>query len=260
MNKTAPVTKKMALAKSAAVGGATSTKPLVIKKEPGAASTVKSGAISSLSSLSSTTTTVRDSKSDSSFFSAPKPKPKLPSFKKAPPLSTSKKDGTDPNVAQPSSVDPFKDALAAMTKARGSPTPSAAVTAANAAYAANMQGGVAGATTTAGNNGDAMIVTLADGTNAETTSSTAATWKKKKRVSFKAEKDLVQIKFIEPAIYDDDVMGANVSCVFIIGGPCIFCICMSTPFSLSPLFCYKNVISIMPFFIFFGSANRLFAQ
>lgn len=50
--------------KKAAVGSNSSTKPVVVKKEQKPA--------------------VKDAKADSSFFSAPKPKAKLPSFKKAP--------------------------------------------------------------------------------------------------------------------------------------------------------------------------------
>lgn len=116
-------------------------------------------------------TSVKDAKSDSSFFSAPKPKPKLPSFKKAPPL---KKEATaDQNVAQPSAVDPFKDALAAMTKARSSPTP-------------------------------------VDVTRTPPPALTGPSGKKKKKVSFASEEKLVQTKLIEPAVYDDDVADVSV--------------------------------------------------
>ncbi|KAF7354920.1 hypothetical protein MSAN_01406800 [Mycena sanguinolenta] len=55
---------------------------------------------------SKTAAPVKDAKSDSSFFSAPKLKPKLPSFKKAPPAPAKKDD-----VAQPSAIDPFQEAL-----------------------------------------------------------------------------------------------------------------------------------------------------
>ncbi|KAG2114708.1 uncharacterized protein F5147DRAFT_677688 [Suillus discolor] len=58
---------------------------------------------------------VKDARSDSSFFSAPKPKAKLPSFKKAP--APVKKE-PDLNVAQPSSIDPFQEALKSMGKGR----------------------------------------------------------------------------------------------------------------------------------------------
>lgn len=149
--KTAPPAKKLALSKTA-VGPA---KPVAVKREP-----VKPSPA------------VKDAKSDSSFFSAPKPKPKLPSFKKAP-----IKKEADPNVAQPSAVDPFKDALAAMTKARSSPTP--------------------------------VPGPEAKATPPPTTASLPG--KKKKRVVFKSEDKLVEIRLIEPAIYDDDV--ADVSAV-----------------------------------------------
>ncbi|KAG1846942.1 hypothetical protein C8R48DRAFT_771643 [Suillus tomentosus] len=58
---------------------------------------------------------VKDVRSDSSFFSAPKPKAKLPSFKKA--LAPVKKE-PDLNVAQPSSIVPFQEALKSMGKGR----------------------------------------------------------------------------------------------------------------------------------------------
>ncbi|KAF8883408.1 hypothetical protein BD779DRAFT_1612268 [Infundibulicybe gibba] len=63
-------------------------------------------------------TAVKDAKSDMSFFSAPKVKPKLPSFKKAapPPPQVKKEPGS--NVAQPSSIDPFQEALKSMAKVR----------------------------------------------------------------------------------------------------------------------------------------------
>ena len=93
--KAAPASKKAAVSIST-----TSTKPIAVKKE--AKAVVKE---------------VKDAKSDSSFFSAPKPKPKLPSFKKAPPQATGKKE-PDPNVAQPSSFNPFEEALKSMAKSR----------------------------------------------------------------------------------------------------------------------------------------------
>lgn len=67
---------------------------------------------------------VKDARSDSSFFSAPKPKAKLPSFKKAP---VPVKREPDLNIAQPSSIDPFQEALKSMGKGRrdspATPTP-----------------------------------------------------------------------------------------------------------------------------------------
>ncbi|KAJ7727884.1 hypothetical protein B0H16DRAFT_1677208 [Mycena metata] len=96
--------------KKAATGTAAARS--VVKKEPPASASSKAAAPA-----------VKDAKSDSSFFSAPKPKPKLPSFKKAPPApppSAGKKDdGT--NVAQPSAIDPFQEVLKAMKTRKGSP-------------------------------------------------------------------------------------------------------------------------------------------
>jgi protein phosphatase 1 regulatory subunit 10 len=116
-------------------------------------------------------TAVKDAKSDSSFFSAPKPKPKLPSFKKAPAVPVKMELGV--NVAQPSSIDPFQEALKSMAKAhKGSPaasTPPPVPTDASS-------------TTT----GPPKIV------------------KKKKSVTWAPEGQLELIKLIEKAIYDDD--------------------------------------------------------
>jgi protein phosphatase 1 regulatory subunit 10 len=92
-SKTAPPAKKMAVASSA------TSRPTVVKKEP-----------------KPVVTSVKDAKSDSSFFSAPKPKPKLPSFKKAPAPAVKREPVT--NIAQPSSIDPFQEALKSMAKTR----------------------------------------------------------------------------------------------------------------------------------------------
>lgn len=77
----------------------TSTKTVTVKKE-----------------VKTVVREVKDAKSDTSFFSAPKPKPKLPSFKKAPPAAVKKEP--DSNVAQPSSINPFEEALKSMAKSR----------------------------------------------------------------------------------------------------------------------------------------------
>lgn len=104
--KAPPPAKRVAVAPTASA-----SKPTVVKKE------MKPG------------TAVKDARSDSSFFSAPKPKAKLPSFKKAPvPI----RKEADLNVAQPSSVDPFQEALKSMGKGRRdspvTPTPPPAST------------------------------------------------------------------------------------------------------------------------------------
>ena len=136
------------------------------------------------------TTTVKDAKSDSSFFSAPKPKPKLPSFKKAPPVSSSTTTGStmvkrepDGNVAQPSSIDPFQEVLKSMTKGRmGSPATSAPTAAANSAM-----------DTSASNTPVADSISATDGPR-----------KKRKTVTWAANGQLEQVRLIERAIYDDD--------------------------------------------------------
>ncbi|KAF9782343.1 hypothetical protein BJ322DRAFT_1075692 [Thelephora terrestris] len=121
------------------------------------------------------TSAVKDAKSDSSFFSAPKPKPKLPSFKKAP---VPMKKEPEANVAQPSSLDPFQEALKSMAKGRKEspsvtpipqqPTPP----------------------------------TL--NTTATVTAGLTKTLKKKKSVSWAPDGRLEQVKLIERAVYDDD--------------------------------------------------------
>ncbi|KAJ8514875.1 hypothetical protein ONZ45_g7623 [Pleurotus djamor] len=95
-----PSSKGVPPQKKAATGAGSSAKATV-KKEP-----------------KPTSIPVKDAKSDSSFFSAPKPKPKLPSFKKAPPPPANVKKEPDLNVAQPSSIDPFQEALKSMAKGR----------------------------------------------------------------------------------------------------------------------------------------------
>lgn len=114
------------------------------------------------------TLAVKDSRSDSSFFSAPKPKPKLPSFKKAP---VPVKKEADPNVAQPSSIDPFQEALKSMGKARKeSPAISTLPVASVAPAAANATTGKI----------------------------------KRKTVTWAPEGQLESIRLIERAVYDDD--------------------------------------------------------
>ncbi|KAH0839546.1 hypothetical protein J3R83DRAFT_432 [Lanmaoa asiatica] len=112
---------------------------------------------------------VKDSRSDSSFFSAPKPKPKLPSFKKAP--VTAKKE-PDTNVAQPSSIDPFQEALKSMGKGR------------KASPAVSTPPSIPAASTPPAGN---------------TTGKT-----KRKSVSWAPEGQLESIRLIERAVYDDD--------------------------------------------------------
>ena len=124
---------------------------------------------------------VKDAKSDSSFFSTPKPKPKLPSFKKAP---VPVKKESEANIAQPSSLDPFQEALKSMAKGRKEspsvtptppqPTPPAPVT----------------------------TVTVSAGLT--------KAGKKKKSVSWAPDSRLEQIKLIERAVYDDDPVDVSI--------------------------------------------------
>jgi protein phosphatase 1 regulatory subunit 10 len=141
----------------------------------------------------STTTTVaaaaammKESKSDSSFFSAPKQKPKLPSFKKAPAGATAPttiKKEPPANVAQPSSTDAFQEALKDMARAR-KPSPVAPSTS----------------------------------SNTETVSSAvsvgAKLLKKKKSVTWAPDGQLELVKLIERAVYDDDPI--DVSLLFLL--------------------------------------------
>lgn len=129
------------------------------------------------------TAAVKDSKADSSFFSS-KPKPKLPSFRKTATTTAVKAEESDGAIAQPSSIDPFAEAVKALHKS-GSP----AIAAAEAAAAA-----------------------IANSLRESTPSSSSATpvslgkhGKPKKRVSFASDDKLTLVKIIEPAVYDDDV-------------------------------------------------------
>ncbi|KAG8965075.1 hypothetical protein FRC03_000956 [Tulasnella sp. 419] len=118
----------------------------------------------------------KDVKTDSSFFSS-KPKPKLPSFKKNPVVP--KKEEPVAETAQPSSIDPFQEALKSMSKGR-SPL---------AEPSKPASGGPSPVTdrpVTIGKNG-----------------------KPKKVVTFPADDKLVLIKYIERAVYDDDVGGGS---------------------------------------------------
>lgn len=152
-SREAPPAKKQALSSSPAP-------KVVVKKEP-----VKANA----------SAVVKDAKSDTSFFSAPKAKPKLPSFtKKAPPPPTASA-ASSVNVAQPmSSLNPFADALKSIDKSRNG-TPPASIVGAPSASAA-----------------------VAVSSPAETAAN------KKRRVTFAPDDRLVSIRWIERAIYDDD--------------------------------------------------------
>lgn len=153
-SKVAPPAKKMAVASSA------TSRPTVVKKES-----------------KPVVTAVKDAKSDSSFFSAPKPKPKLPSFKKAP--ITKKEPVT--NIAQPSSIDPFQEALKSMAKTRkdspamSTPPPTAANQSSASTFSLTKSG------------------------------------RKKKTVTWAPDEQLESIRLIEKAIYDDDPADVSIA-------------------------------------------------
>jgi len=123
-------------------------------------------------------TSVKDAKSDSSFFSN-KPKAKLPKFTKAPPApsKTSKSDvamKVADNVAQPSSFDPFQDALRTMKRTASPKT-------------------------------EVRSGTPQVESRSPVPPTKLGTLKKKKSVTFAPDSQLEQIKWIEKAIYEDDL-------------------------------------------------------
>lgn len=152
-------------------------KPLEPPPKPGPP--MKKTAVTSVTTKTTITTTktgaVKDAKSDSSFFSAPKPKPKLPSFKKA---ATPVKREPEANIAQPSSLDPFQEALKSMAKSRRE-SPSVTPT-------------------------PPQSTPSMPATTATVTAGLTRTVKKKKSVSWAPDGRLEQIKLIERAVYDDD--------------------------------------------------------
>ncbi|KAF5371960.1 hypothetical protein D9615_008060 [Tricholomella constricta] len=182
---TAPPTKKVA------VGGTTASKPIAaaVKKEFAGTtkrefnSTVKKEP-SKTFSAASIATAVKDAKSDLSFFSAPKPKAKLPTFNKRLPGATSGGSAQSANVAQPSSINPFEEALKSMGKGRkGSPAVS---------------------TPPSHNSGTPPQQASGSGLTKKST--------KKKTVTWAPQATLESIRLIEKAIYDDDpVDGVHMS-------------------------------------------------
>jgi protein phosphatase 1 regulatory subunit 10 len=167
-SKIAPPSKKPAIASVSTAAVLKASAATTIKREPKVV-----------------TTTVKDAKSDSSFFSAPKPKPKLPSFKKAPATTSANvasvtvKKELEGNVAQPSSIDPFQEVLKAMKGRNGSPAASSITSA-------------------------AIDVQSASAAMADTISASEGPRKKRKTVTWAADGQLEQVKLIERAIYDDD--------------------------------------------------------
>ncbi|KAG6873975.1 hypothetical protein C0995_007931 [Termitomyces sp. Mi166 len=163
-----------------------SSKLMAVKKEPG---------LSTSTTSTAPKPAAKDAKSDSSFFSAPKPKPKLPSFKKAPPappLSASASTstnartgaGTPSNVAQPSSVNPFEEALKSMGRSTKRESPAVNTPPSIETQQPQYQGQ---------SNGSGLTK---KGT-------------KKKTVTWAPPGMLERIKLIERAVYDDDPVDGN---------------------------------------------------
>jgi hypothetical protein len=125
-------------------------------------------------------TAVKDARSDSSFFSAPKPKAKLPSFKKAP---APVKREPDLNVAQPSSIDPFQEALKSMGKGRRDSPVTATPPPASMSITPPLM-----------NSGRA----------------------KRKTVTWAPDGQLESIRLIERAVYDDDPVDVSILLVFML--------------------------------------------
>ena len=130
-------------------------------------------------------------KSDSSFFSAPKKKV-LPSFKKV--ASTAAKA----DVSQPSNIDPFQEALNAMTKGAGA---AANATSSTSAGKSSIVAGTNGASSSS----DGMMLdgtTSYNGVSSSTKPSDPL--KRKKSVVFASDDQLEAIRWIERAEYDDE--------------------------------------------------------
>jgi len=176
------------------MGTATSTKPVVMKKETKPVAAVK------------------DAKADSSFFSAPKPKAKLPSFKKAAVPAQLKKD--EANVALPSSFDPFQEALKSMKARKDSP---------------------------------ALSTPPAASANTPPQIGLSKNGRKKKCVTWAADGQLVSIRLIERAIYDDDPVDVSTVSLYI----CVYNITLMM-FSLltlsSPFFLFRVHIFLLTTF------------
>lgn len=118
-------------------------------------------------------------------FRPPKPKPKLPDFKKAAPIV---KKEPDTNVAQPSSYDPFAEIVKSLKPRKDSPVtvatpPPAAVTHGPSYQAAGAKSG------------------------------------KKKTVKWAPDGQLELVKIIERAVYDDDPTDVS----FLLFMPTIYC-------------------------------------
>jgi protein phosphatase 1 regulatory subunit 10 len=168
--KSAPPAKKAAVA-------APASKSSTVKKEGGAKATASQGSGSGSGAGASG---VKESKSDTSFFS--KPKPKLPTFKKAPIVPVKKEDTA--NVAQPSSVNPFQEALNAIEKSRRQ-SPIVVPPPAQPSAATPDAAGAAGPT------------------------NLSKSGMPKKKVTWAPDGRLELVKLIERAVYDDDPVAVS---------------------------------------------------
>lgn len=170
--------------KKAAVATATGTKAVRRDSLNTGPSTTSASTVAATGAVSA-----KPVQSDSSFFSA-KPKAKLPSFRKKPVAvaSTVKTEGegeskiAQPQAQLPNDYNPFADALKAVRK--GSP-----VVPPNSTP----------------NQGTAV------GPGEKVAAISAKTGKPKKVVRFRPDGELEMVKFIERAIYDDDIPGGTVS-------------------------------------------------
>ena len=130
---------------------------------------------------------VKDAKSDSSFFSKPKPtKKEMPSFKKIPPAAMPLvKKEPDVNIAQPSSFNPFEDILKSYGSSAG----------ASGSTSTPPPGPIAGPSTAGPSNA---------GPSTAGTPGFTKKGKPKRSVTWAADDKLEQIKLIDRAVYDDD--------------------------------------------------------
>ena len=166
--KGAPPTKK------AAISGPTTTAPKavsVVKKDGKAV--------------------MKDAKSDSSFFSKPKPtKKEMPSFKKNPPPSAPLvKKEPEISVAQPSSFNPFEDIL----KSYGSNASAGSSVSTPPPVSASVTPSTSGATVA----------------GSATPTGFTKKGRPKQSVKWAADDKLEQVKLIERAVYDDDLASVS---------------------------------------------------
>ncbi|KAI0751637.1 hypothetical protein C8Q80DRAFT_1218314 [Daedaleopsis nitida] len=131
---------------------------------------------------------VKDAKSDSSFFSKPKPtKKEMPSFKKNPPAPPAAvKKEPDLNVAQPSSFNPFEEVLKS--------------------YGSGAGAGSSAASTSTPPPGSSVAAPSAIANNPPAPGALGfnKAGKPRKSVTWAPDGKLEQVKLIERAIYDDD--------------------------------------------------------